>query len=856
MSDKGSSTPARSEEADEVNTQTPEEITEETGEVNAQTQDEITEEADEVNTQTQDEIGEEADEDQTQTQEEIREESSEGNNTQEENDEAEAQGNAQEINEDDDVAVKKLTEDSARQIFNEFKTGNKSKIILIGATGTGKTWMAKEICKVALKNKWDEPIWISLDKKHDKKSFEDTVARQFCLPTSADEREEDFDENEKGKDKKVDILKILHEKMIDKLKETDKDRFVLLVLDGQLEMDDEPEMMHENQNEKKKIENYIKEDILGLKDNAADVEKLKVLITRRKSGDGDKDEGAMKLKLEPLSGDDASKLFRKHAHGKVLFENYRMVTEALEKNSWRPAEILMLVGTLNYFAKDNDRELKLALEVAAGGLPQLLRYAYDRDCGNSMIDCFWHSWNFLRKHGGVNYNELITSWIMEGCLKRTNRIDKAYVEGHAVLMKLIEYNMLKMQEDNIIVLEGAALEMEEYCRRGFWGMGDPGLASVLKGIDPTCHEDIPRDNVLDGITPADGMIRTLCGHKKENMMSSLLMDGSRLCREVHEAFFGIKESLNLLAIFSPRLKFSNELSISNPEKLHVLMLRGSYLLEDVEIVEKLTALTVLEISGSRGCKVSLPGNFFLVVSQLRSLDFSGTGIKSLPDSFSELTELRRLILRDCHELEELPKLGKFKKLELIDLSGCKKFKKIQEKSFRSLEKLKVINFSHTQIEKLPIVKTLKNLSIILLKGCTELSGMRLLKEVTSIKVLDLSGATNIKEVMYDGFQGATNLRELDLSETRIQYLPPDIGHLQKLRLKKCDLLRNLPALSGHSRLEELDLSGCTMLENLPDLSALEKLKILDLRDTKLWSEELVNSLSHIKDLEIYPKAAA
>ncbi|KAL4347733.1 hypothetical protein GQ457_17G019680 [Hibiscus cannabinus] len=851
MSDKGSSTPATSEEADEVNTQTPEEADED----QTQTQDEINEEADEDQTQiqTQDEIVEEADEDQTQT----REESSEGNNTQEENDEAEAQGGAQEINEDDDVAVKKLKEDSAGQIFEEFEKGKK-KIILIGATGTGKTWMAKEICKVALNlKKWDEPIWISLDKKHDKKSFVDTVARQFCLPTSADEREEDFDENERGKEKKVNILKILREKMIDKLKETDKDRFVLLVLDGQLEMDDEPEMMHENQNEKKKIEDYIKEDILGLTDEAANVEKLKVLITRRKSGDGDRDEGALKLKLEPLSGNDASRLFRKHAHGKVLLENYRMVTEALEKNSWRPAEILMLVGTLNYFAKDNDRELKLALEVAAGGLPQLLRYAYDRDRGNSMIDCFWHSWNFLRKHGGVNYNELITSWIMEGCLKRTNRIDKAYVEGHAVLMKLIEYNMLKMQEDNIIVLEGATLEMEEYCRRGYWGTGDPGLASVLKGINPTCHENVSRANVLDGITPADGMMRTLCGYKKENMMSSLLMDGSRLCREVHEAFFGIKKSLNLLAIFSPRLKSSNELSISNPGKLLVLMLRGSYLLKDVNIVENLTALTVLEISGSRDCEVSLPKDFFHRVSQLRSLDFSGTGIKLLPpDSFSELTELRRLILRDCHELEELPKLGKFKKLEIIDLSGCKKFKKIQEKSFRSLEKLKVINFSHTQIEKLPIVKTLKNLSIILLKGCTELSGMRLLKGVTSIKVLDLSGATNIKEVMYDGFEGATNLRELDLSETRIQYLPPDIGDLQKLRLKKCDLLRNLPALSGHSRLEELDLSGCTMLENLPDLSALEKLKILDLRDTKLWSEELVKSLSHIKDLEIYPKAAA
>ncbi|KAL4348849.1 hypothetical protein GQ457_17G019690 [Hibiscus cannabinus] len=227
-------------------------------------------------------------------------------------------------------------------------------------------------------------------------------------------------------------------------------------------------------------------------------------------------------------------------------------------------------------------------------------------------------------------------------------------------------------------------------------------------------------------------------------MISLPTDGSRLCREVHDTFLGDKQNLNLLAICLPQPKSPEEISISEADKLLVLMLRGSYLLENVNVVEKLRALTVLEISGSRDWKMNLPADFFLQVPRLWSLDFSGTGIESLPDSFSELTELRGLVLRQCSSLKQLPKLAKFTKLEVIDLSECTSFKRLQEKSFRSLEKLKVINFSHTKIEKLPIVRTLTNLKIILLKGCSSLSGMRLLRQVLSIKVLDLSGATNQK----------------------------------------------------------------------------------------------------------------
>lgn len=766
-----------------------------------------------------------------------------------------------------------VTKDSARVIFDQLKKDDVSKIILLGETGTGKTWMASKICEVAVKEEYDEPIWICLDKKHDKKSFLDTVARRFSLPTSIDEREEDGEKEKK--DKKVNNAERVAETMIEKLKAPKKDKkFVLLVLDGQREM------MEKDQNEEMGIERYIKKEILGLNDSMDNVNSLKVLITRRKSEKGDNAVKAKKFKLKLFSEGETRELLEDKVDVNVRNEysgEFQKVSEAFQQCSRKPAEILMLAGTINYIAKDKSKELKAALEAAANGLEQLLRFAYDKERGNSMIDCFWHSWNFLGKHGGVHYNELITSWIMEGCLNHTNQIDKAYLEGHAVLMKLVGYHMLKLQEDNIVVLEGATREMNQFCRRGYLGTADPGLASVLKDIDGTDPEEIPPAQVLEGITPADGMMRTLCGDKKEQMISSLLIDGSRLCREVHDTFFGDKQNLNLLAIFSPRLKSPEELSISKPEKLLVLILRGSYLLENVNIVEKLTALTVLEISGSRAWTIKLSDDFFQRRSQLRSLDLTGAGIESLPDSFSELTKLRRLILRQCSSLTQLPKLENFSELEVIDLSECTSLKKIQEKSFGKLEKLKVINFSHTKIEKLPIVKTLRNLTILLLKGCSELSAMRMLKQVSSLKILDLSGATNIKEIRYDCFEETENLRELDLSETQIQYLPPQIGDLQKLRLKGCKLLRNLPELSGHSRLEELELSGCERLENLPKLSDLKKLKVLnlngcsnvkslpvpdlecllkleelDLHGTELWSEDVVNSLRHIKDLQIRP----
>ncbi|OMO87852.1 hypothetical protein CCACVL1_08727 [Corchorus capsularis] len=777
-----------------------------------------------------------------------------GSSTQEITEEQEP-GNTQVINDE---------EEDAGKIYGLL--GSVSKIILTGEIGSGKTWIAKQIKKYVVRQKHDEPIWISLDQKHDEQSLFDTIARQFSLPTSTDAREEvDGQSNrneESEKERKELSERKLKEKMKGKLDKATPEKFLLLVLDGQLGEDDE---------EKEKMVSKI----LGLENNTVDYKgKFKVLITRRTSEAGDHvtDEGLMKkVEIEPLPENEATKLLEKNVFDQVKIKYSQAFKELClairEKKKVLPAEILILAGNLNYIAKDKSGnwDLKLAFEAATNDLKQLLRYTYDKEPGNCIIDCFWHSWHFLEKHGGIHYNELITNWIMEGHLKLIKEIDKAYQKGHEILMQLIDCRMLKMQEDNVVVLEGAILNMNEYCYRGYTGKSDPGLASVLKDSDP---------RVLEGIKPADGMMKTVCSDKKEDMIASLLIDGSRLCREVHEVFFGAKQNLNLLAIFDPRLKSLEELSVSKMKKLLVFMLRGAYLLKDINQIDKLKDLTVLEISGSESLE-EIPDGFFHQVSKLRSLKLSALGIKSLPQNFSELIELRRLIISKCPSLEQLPKVDKFSKLEVIDLSECTELVKIQEKSFKSLEKLQVINFSQTKLEKLPIVKSLKNLEILLLKGCSGLAWMRSLKNVSSLKILDLSGAGNIKEIMFDGFEGTSSLKELDLSGTLIQFLPSDICNLQKLRLKGCSLLKDVPELGGGSNmLEELDLSGCESLVKLPVLTDLQKLKILNLQNcsklesppdlksltklekldlcgTKIWSQDLEDSLKlHIPLLQI------
>ncbi|KAK1318747.1 putative disease resistance protein [Acorus calamus] len=67
----------------------------------------------------------------------------------------------------------------------------------------------------------------------------------------------------------------------------------------------------------------------------------------------------------------------------------------------------------------------------------------------------------------------------------------------------------------------------------------------------------------------------------------------------------------------------------------------------------------------------IPNNFFMAMGVLRFLDLSRTGISSLPESLSALSNLRNLYLKHCARLKSLPDgIGaNLYKLELLDIRG-------------------------------------------------------------------------------------------------------------------------------------------------------------------------------------------
>ncbi|XWS57770.1 hypothetical protein CRYUN_Cryun09bG0201700 [Craigia yunnanensis] len=735
----------------------------------------------------------------------------------------------------------KASKKHVKEILELFKQGT-SELVLTGNARTGKTWMARAVSECAVREgHCYETLWISLDQNYEEKSLYETIARQLSLLTSEEEWEDGADNEKKEEsveDLKLKIQEDIRNKKIqlyirnykEKLDKETEEKFLLLVLDCEGE-----KMTGDDIRNKLGLDAFLKKS----------GESIKVLITTKKSEGGPITRASKKV--EPLCGEEASSLLKESVKKEFsTCQGVEELSEAIKKRSnVLPDEIIMLAGALNYFAEDKSRvselghTLELALDAAANVQTPLLQYAYDMLPNDCMINCFWHCWHFLSKHSGVNYNELIIHWIMEGYLDHANRMEKAYEMGHHILMELIDRGMLRMQEDNMIAAEAAILNVNDHHCRGFSRLANLGLASIL--------EDEER-KVFERITPGDNMIKTLGGDKKEETVSSLLIDGSHLSREAPKTFFQAKQNLKVLAVFNPRLK-TFPFSDSKMEKLLVLVLRGSYLLEDCSHIAKLKALTVLEISGATYLE-EIPDGLFNEVPQLRSLNLSALGIKLLPSSISKLTELCRLILRQCSCVEELPKLEKLEKLEVLDLSKCTSLTKIQDKCFKTQLKLQVLDFSETKIEKFPIVMFLKDLTRLSLKGCKCLTLLRNLKGLSSIKIVDLSGAVKIEEIRDDCFENTDNLRVLDLSYTKIQSLPSCIVKLCDLKLKGCSSLKNLPSTTALVNLESLDLSEASSLINIQDESFehLQYLYYLNLSNTKVASLPSLCNLGNLRKL--------
>ncbi|GMN31069.1 hypothetical protein TIFTF001_003097 [Ficus carica] len=765
-------------------------------------------------------------------------------------------------------------------------------------TPVGKTWVAREISRDVTRNiheagresEFGATLWLSLNKKYHRRHHQhhdtdrtstrwfhllivEDIARQLCVLPRTEGGFEDEDEDEvedaktnspqdqKGPKTKVPEHHYLDKIVFDKLRsvtETEK-KLVLLTLDGVPESTD--------------IEEEIISPIESLQ--ALTEEKLlKVVVTTKRSTNSDS-----KFAVEPLKQGEFLKLLEKSAEGsdriayvKKLFEDviFRKFGNAL------PAAVAVVVGKAlkHNFVKgggdhdDQDRYswqekfenfLKEAEKCneAEEMRPMLVRYAFDTLPRNNaaMIRCCWHSRKFfeLIDNASVHYNELISHWIMEGYLddfRYSGGIEKAYEEGYRIFQELMKRGLLKVEDENFIAMEGLTLKVFDHRRKGFDETAMLGLPDVFQGDEEW--------QGLGKIAVADGMIKSVCKHKKWELVSTLMIDGSRLCREVPASFFKPLTELRVLVLLNPTLKSLDFIGgggegASQLSKLQLLVLRGCDVLENADSIKNLESLIVLEISGAKSLK-TLPDDLFEKMSQLRSLNLSGTRIKSLPSSFTNLTKLRWLILRDCSNLEGMPSLKQFKDLLVLDMFRASSLTKFGDKKFGDLVKLRVVDFSEAKIAPLPFVHTLHGLTRLTLEGCTEITRLPHLRELPDLRFLELPGATKLKEFYSPRLENKKALRVLNLSKTELFCLPSTISDL--ISLVELDL-SYMPSLkdfgdvsfSKLACLERLNLSN-TDFKSLPPLSSLKSLRELFLRDCQLEALPEMEGLTSLEILDL------
>ncbi|CAG7894705.1 unnamed protein product [Brassica rapa] len=549
----------------------------------------------------------------------------------------------------------------------------------------------------------------------------------------------------------------------------------------------------------------------------------------------------------------------------------KFLPDLVEKSKNSPAAIFVLAKSLKRITPstlDTEEEKKLQQkiekkieEVLSAARPSdssinpVLRLAYellefDFPLKDAILDCFWHSLDFFEHCGSVYYRDLITQWILEGYFDPVRSVEKAYQDGHLILMELINRGMLKIQENNVVVPERAMSTLIDPRRRGLFGRSRLRFSRVYCG---------DKRKGVGKITQIDDMIKTVQA-KKGDKVSTVLVSGDRLRRETPVKYFKKLSDLEVLGLFEPTLEpFIT--AFTNLVKLRVLVIRDCDLLTDIEELKDLRELHALEVSGASSLK-KISDGFFKALSKLQSLHLSGLQITSSPSSISELTELHCLIIKNCPLLEDLPDIQELVKLEVVDVSGARglqtcfdntkgeKKNKSKNKNFYHLTKLQLLDFSESQIERLPIFQDsavgdkLHSVRRLLLRDCSKLRRLPSLKPLSGLQILDLSGTTSLVEMLEVCFEDKKELLSLDLSGTNLSELATtieELTNLNKLLMKGCTNIEVLPDIQKLTNLEVIDVSGCEKLHTIEgSFEDMSYLCEVNLSGTKVKTPKLPN----------------
>ncbi|KAL6133830.1 hypothetical protein ACLB2K_066063 [Fragaria x ananassa] len=722
-----------------------------------------------------------------------------------------------------------------KQILEFLENPNVSTVVLDGKHGVGKTWAAREI--INDNDLIHYALWLYVNNNYDTESLYKNIARQLSLLSTHEEWEDDDDAIEE--EQSLEMLKPRISVKLDAFRSAahKEKKLFLLVLD---DVPHKPDVLEEILQEINKL----------LSPNHKKT--FKVLITRGECDGKDNARGMNQeieigdtkvLPMDPLSTDESSALLHEEIKPAVSDPSFKKLSTAVVKMSnGIPTVLITMAKAINYLAEKGSgvwsmenvlEEAAYEGESARTAINLILRSWCNSLPSGAPTDCFWHTFQLLNKPGGVHYNELITQWVMEGYFGSNSQIGKAYEQGHKVLMDLIDWGMLRKQEDNMVVMGGILLCTTDHCRRDFNATARLGLASVFE-------DEKWKD--LGVLAHTDRMIKSPSSHKTWEKVSTLLMDGHCIDREVPVTCFQRMETLKVLMLLKPRFK-SLPVPLVGIKNISVLVLRYCDRLEKIDPIQEFQSLSVLEVSGATLLEM-IPENFFANMDNLRSLNLSEAKVKSLPSSLFDRGELRWLILRGCSQLETLGSLKSLGKLMVLDLSGATSFTSFQDKTLAPIQKLHTINLSNSQISRLPFLHDNVALNHLLLGGCASLAHLPTLNTIPQLQTLDLAGATGLKEIQVEPLD---SLETLDLSRTHISRLPSSFSHLSDLSLRECRKLSKLPLTKENKYLESLDLSGSSSVAEIEDKSFQHMRLLRVLNFSKVKVKELP-SLSNLANL--------
>ncbi|XP_073263015.1 TMV resistance protein N isoform X2 [Populus alba] len=237
-------------------------------------------------------------------------------------------------------------------------------------------------------------------------------------------------------------------------------------------------------------------------------------------------------------------------------------------------------------------------------------------------------------------------------------------------------------------------------------------------------------------------------------------------------------------------------------------------------------LNLLQING-----VHVTGSFELLSKELMWICWHECPLKYFPSGFT----LDNLAVLDM-QYSNLIELWKGKKI---------------------LEKLKILNLSHSQhLIKTPELHS-SSIEKLILKGCSSLVEVhQSIENLTRLVFLNLQGCWSLK-TLPESIGNVKSLETLNISGcSSLVEVHQSIGNLRSLvflNLEGCWSLKTLPESIGKVKsLQTLNISGCSQLEKLPermsDMESLTELLADGIENEQFFSS--IGQLKHVRSLSL------